>query len=922
MAEVIRFAILGLAAGGIYALLALGIVVVHRSSGAVNFASGAMAVAAGYLLLQLEHLGLPTAAAVVLAVLGGLLFGLIVQVLVMRPLRAASALTKAIATLGILVILQSGCQLKFGTVSYVVPAFLPVRHLDILGARVTSDYVIIFVLTLVLTAALVLGYRRTRLGLATSAVAENEEALETLGWSATFVARLNWALAGALTALAGVLIAPITGLELSFMTSLLIASLAAALFGGLTSFPLTLVGALGIGVIQSELTYYADKPVLRSLPGLGDAVPFLLIIVILIIRGKSLPSRGFIGLGLPRLGSGAASWWAVAPLLIVSIVLIQVLLPVQWVLAVTTCLIAGCILLSLVVVIGYAGQLSLMQASIGGLCALIAARLVADSGWPLPIACIVGVAVAVPVGIIVGLPAARTRGVTLAVVTLGLAESLNALVFTTQKLSGGDSGINVGAARVFGVAIDEADFPRRYSLVALAIFVLLALAVLNLRRSAVGRKLIAVRSNERAAASLGLSVTRIKLYAFVLSAALAAVGGMLIAFRYGDALFDNFDPFQSVNYVVEAVVGGVGFLSGAVAGTGLEPGGVANKVMTGIGLGDWLIFVGGFLLLVTVILNPDGIAGGISLQVAWLRRRLGLKPRSAVSIQGLASGGQLTRKRQRPNPLCLSVEDVTVQFGGVKAVDGVSFDLRSGEILGVIGPNGAGKTTLIDAVSGYVPCSGRIIVDGTPIHGMAVHERSRIGITRSFQSLELFEDLTVAENLLVASEHRGLGYWLSCLVWPGRPRLGDAASAAVEEFDLGAEIQLLPSQLSYAQRRLLAISRAVASQPRVLMLDEPAAGLDDRDRDELKRLLTTLAGGWGMAVLLVEHDVDLVMSVSHRIIAIDFGRVVATGSPDEIRKHPDVIRSYLGTDEEEPVSRVPGLDSLVVDASSAPDATR
>jgi sulfate-transporting ATPase len=904
MSEFIQFAILGLTTGGVYALLALAVVAVHRTSGAVNFATGAMAVASGYLFLEFKTLGLSSAVAFVCSIASGIAVGMFIETVVMRPLRTASALTKAIATLGLLVIIQSGCQLKFGTGTYVVTAFLPVHRFVLFGAHLTTDYVIIFGLSAALATLLGLFYRRTRLGLATSALAENEEALEGVGWSARMVALVNWSLAGALTALAGVLTAPITGLQLGFMTSLLVAALAAALFGGLSSFPLTFVGAVGIGIIQSELTYYAYEPVIRSLPGLADAVPVLIIILILAVRGRALPSRGFVGSTLPKLGTGRVHWPVLVAVVGLTALCIEVILPVRWVIPMTTSMIAGCILLSLIVLIGYAGQLSLMQASIGSFCALLAARLVEGAGWPLPLACLVGVAAAIPVGLVVGLPAVRTRGVTLAVVTLGLAEALNSLLFTTQSFAGGDTGISVGSAHLFGFDVSETDYPRRYSMVALVLFVALGVAVVNLRRSAIGRKLIAVRSNERAAASLGLNVPRTKLYAFVLSGGIAAVAGMLVAFRYSSAVLDNVDPLQSINYVVEAVVGGVGYVFGGVAGTGLEPAGVVNTAVNGIGLGNWLTFIGGILLVVTVILNPDGIVGGILLQLAWIRRRLGIKARqqqgTLVTInQAVDSGGR------RSSPLLLSVDDVSVRFGSVTAVSSVSFSLASGQVLGIIGPNGAGKTTLIDAISGYAASEGTISIDGRSVDSLTADKRNRAGITRSFQSLELFEDLTVGENLLVASERRSLKYWLTCLARPGKPQLAGAAAAAVTEFHLENGLQSFPNQLSYAQRRLLAIARAVATEPRLLMLDEPAAGLGDKDRQELKQLIRTLADKWDIAVLLIEHDVDLVMSVSDQMLALDFGEIIAHGTPDEIRANPDVIRSYLGEEDVPAGAEVP-----------------
>ncbi|GAA4994889.1 branched-chain amino acid ABC transporter permease/ATP-binding protein [Yinghuangia aomiensis] len=898
MSNAIQFAILGMASGGLYALMALGLIVVHRTSGAINFAHGAIAVTAGYVLFYGEAQGIPTPVAVTIAILAGLLLGVLIQLLVMTPLRNASTLTKAIATLGILVVLQAGCQLKFGSQPQLVKNFLPQNGVTILGAYVTVDYLIMLAIALLLAAVLWVVYRRTRFGLATTAVSDNEEALGTLGWSSTLVARGNWAIAGTLAALSGVLLAPTTGVSLPSMTTLLLPALAAALFGRLSSFPLATLGALLIGVTQSELTFYGQSPVLRDLPNLPEAVPFLLIIVILVARGKTLPTRDFVESRLPALGSGRVRPRTVLPTVAVAVLLIQWLLPLEWVMATTSTLIAAIIVLSLVLLIGYAGQLSLAQLSIGGLGALVTSRLVASADWPLPLAVLVGIAAAVPVGIVVGLPAVRTRGATLAVVTLGLAAALNSLVFSTVKFTGGDVGLDVGYPSLLGFDFDETTYPRRYALVVLALLVLVGIGLGNLRRSGLGRRMISVRSNERAAASLGVNVAGAKLSAFVMSSVIATLGAILVAFRYPNALFTSFDPFQSVNYVVQSVIGGVGFVPGAAAGGTLEPSGLGSKVIHDIGLGDWLTLVGGVLLLLTVIFNPDGMVGSGLAQVRSAKRRLfPAKASSSASDGVVAVDSQAGAAPDRGAVNVLAVSGLTVEFGAVTAVDGVDFELRSGEVLGVIGPNGAGKTTLIDALTGYVPAKGSVTLDGKQLLGTPPHRRSRLGLIRSFQSLELFEDLSVGENLLVASEKSTLRTAVGSVLRPKRPTLDGAAAAAVQEFGLGDALAAAPGDLSYGQRRLLAISRAVACNPTVLLLDEPAAGLDDGDRQALKALVRRLAENWGIAVLLIEHDVDLVMSVSDRILALNFGAVTAHASPDEVRRHPEVIRSYLGEDD-------------------------
>jgi ABC-type branched-subunit amino acid transport system ATPase component len=253
----------------------------------------------------------------------------------------------------------------------------------------------------------------------------------------------------------------------------------------------------------------------------------------------------------------------------------------------------------------------------------------------------------------------------------------------------------------------------------------------------------------------------------------------------------------------------------------------------------------------------------------------------------------------------LSISGVTVRFGAVLAVDDVSMEVRPGEVVGLIGPNGAGKTTLIDAVTGFVSVSrGSISVDERRIDRLNATKRARLGLRRSFQSLELFEDISVEENIRAGSDLRASRLsWITDLFWPGHHELPSTAVAAVREFELEQHLDKTPEELPYGRRRLVGIARTVASGPSVVMLDEPAAGLDEQESAELARLIRRLADERNMAVLLVEHDVSLVMSTCDRVVVIDFGSVIAHGAPAEIRGNEAVREAYLGhVDEVEEVT--------------------
>jgi sulfate-transporting ATPase len=247
----------------------------------------------------------------------------------------------------------------------------------------------------------------------------------------------------------------------------------------------------------------------------------------------------------------------------------------------------------------------------------------------------------------------------------------------------------------------------------------------------------------------------------------------------------------------------------------------------------------------------------------------------------------------------IEARGLTKSYGSTPVVRSVDLNVEAGRIVGLIGPNGAGKTSAIDAVTGFARASGRVLLDGRDISHLSVTRRARAGVSRSFQSLELFEDSTVLDNIRAASDPRDRLSYARDLIYPSSPPLPPQVVAAIHEFGLEGELLRLVQDLPYGQRRLLAIARAVASQPSVLLLDEPAAGLGDAETAELARLVRRLADDWGMAVLLVEHDMNFVMTVCDEIVVLDFGRKISEGPREVVRNDPNVIAAYLGESEEE-----------------------
>ena len=886
MTHELMLALLGLGSGMIYAVLAQSVVLIYKGSGILNFSQGALAMVSAYAYFELRQNDVGFALAALAAVAISAVTGAAIHLLVIRQLKRVAPLVKIIATLAILTILQSVATLRYRNRPVFVRSFLPQGRFKAANVVFTVDRFWLAGAALLLTAALSFVLHRTLIGLATRGVVENEGAAAALGWSPHTVALFTWTLGGALAGVAGVLIAPLIVLTPITLSMLVVPAFAVALVGSFESFWLTLVGGLLLGAAESLITSHYP-----SVQGVSTAVPILVIVVVLVLRGKALPLRGHRNERLPAVGAGR-----VRPLLVLiaGVISISAVLgaPDDWVLAITTTAATAIVILSVVVVTGFCGQLSLAQYGLAGVGALVAGRLVANSRWPFEAAIVVGVLAAALLGMAFAIPALRVRGVNLAILTLGLGVVLSELVFKVGSLTGGAEGLQVGPQTILGIDINNVTHPGRYAILTLTCLALSALVVTNIRRGRSGRRLLAVRTNERAAASLGVNVAEAKTFAFVVSAGLAGLGGILLAFERSSVLAQQFTPILSASIVVLAIVGGLGYTSGSIIGALLAPGAIfaliGSKYLDNFT--DWLALASGVNVLVLLFHDPNGLASKFS---SFGKRVVRPRPASRDHAGSLADQGD-SRRNTRSAPL--DIRSLTVRFGGVVALSDVDLVVRPGEIVGLIGPNGAGKTTLIDAVSGFVtPEKGEVKLGAVDLIKMAAYRRNREGLSRSFQSVELFDGLTVEDNLSVASDRGDRRCYVTDLVRPGDRRLNANAVAAIKDFELAGQMGRRPAELSYGERQLVGIARAVSTMPSVVLLDEPASGLSENEVSELDRLLREMAGE-GLGILLVEHNVPFVMNVCDRIAVLNFGVKIAEGTPSEIRSDPAVVAAYLGED--------------------------
>ena len=939
MEQYLLFAVVGLGFGSIYAAVSMGVVITYRGTGVINFATGAMAMWGAYVYDELVRSGdlvfpvavvphsvslgedgsLPFALSFVLALASCSVIGLLVHFAVFRPLRRAPVLARVVASVGVLLTIQALIVLQFTSTPRNVPPILPNEPVSMAGVSFSRDRLWLTAVVVLITVALWAWFRFTRLGLAIRASAENERAVGLARYSPQLLAGTTWVLSSTVVGAVIILSSPTVILNPLTYVLAIVPALAAALIGRLSSIGITVGAALALGVMQSIVVFQASKTWWPdwAVSGLGDAVPFVVIVLALFFVGDALPSRGAVESDpLPEVFRPK-----MRPQVVVVMVLAAgaavVLTSGSYRFGIITSMIITIITLSLVVLTGLVGQISLAQAGIAGTAGFALSKLGDAAGIPFPISPLLAALVATAFGVLVGIPALRIRGAQLAVVTLAGAVALEKFIFRNPSFTE-VAGNPISDPTLFGLNMGVRE-GRTIARVEFGILVLILMAICavlvgNLARSATGRRFLAVRSNERAGASIGISIANTKLLAFGIASFMAGLGGSFIGYSRGQLSADSFTVLVGLSFMAFAYLGGITSVSGAVIGGTFAPLGIGFVVLDrNLELGTAYGLLAGIGLVLTAIFNPEGIAGANRKNFEKLKA--GLAARAAAKVadasdpdaaapappHGVESSGSVPEPplRDRPSfddaPVVLAVDDLTVRYGGLKAVDEVSLRIREGEIVGLIGPNGAGKTTMIDALTGFIPSQGRIVFGGRELTSELPYQRARMGLSRTWQSLELFGDLSVRENAQVAQERASIRSVLADFVNPARPVDLERVDAALDLVGLTGDADARPGDLPLGRQKLVGVARALASSPRVMLADEPAAGLDTAESRTLGREIVDIAEG-GVSILLVDHDMGLVLEVCDYIYVLDFGQIIARGTPADIRANEAVIDAYLGSE--------------------------
>ena len=903
--------LLGLIIGLTYGLLAVGLVLIYRTNRIINFAHGQIgAFGAAFFGIEVVRWHIPYWIAFLPALALAAGVGAVAEAAVVRRLRKAPAIMSVVATLGVgqfLVLFAYVINSQAGAGSiYPKPSYLPEFRVGAL--LVTSAYSGMLILSPIVVLLVGVFLKFTRYGMGIRASAANPEAARMSGIFSSRMSSLAWGIAGALAAFSAILTQPTQGFTTgdSFGPSLLLVALTGAVLARMQSLPLALFAGAAIGIVEQLLLWnYAQS-------GLVQVALFVIILVALLVQKQRVGRAEEKG-----------SWAAVQaarplPLAIRRVPAVRVLGPAfgllflvafiwlpQHISNANSVKLTGTfgfiiIALSVGIVTGLGGQLSLGQFALGAVGAVASFEVSRRTGNFFESFVYAGLAAAL-ISVLIGLPALRIKGLLLTVTTLSFALVIPSYILQQDWALG--SGKEPGRPILNGHALETG---RSYYYVGLVTLLVALLIARNVRSGGLGRRLVAVRDNEDAARAFTVPASVVKLQGFALAGFIAGIGGAM----YGHSLSligaTSFPTRASIDVVVITVIGGIGLLYGPFLGAAVVQGAtflpLDSAGLAATALGQLLIILylpGGLGSLVAPardrVANALARRAGVDVDAVYAAER-------GFNASGTGSGAApaLTVPRQRrygASGALLQATGLRKSFGGVKAVRGVSFEVKPGETLGLIGPNGAGKTTTFELLAGFTKADeGTVLYAGRDITALGPEARGQRGLIRSFQDAGLFPTLTVVECVQLALERVDPTRLASSLLGlrGAEKRKQRKADELIAWMGLERYRSSQIQELSTGTRRITEIACLVALQPQLLLLDEPSSGIAQKETEALGALLVKLKAELGLTLVIIEHDIPLIMGLSDRIICMADGEIIAQGTPDIVRNDPAVVEAYLG----------------------------
>ena len=887
----------GAIVGSLTSLVALGLALVWRANRVINFAAGDLGSIPATLavLLMISTVALNWWVALVAGLATALLVGAAVEFLLVRRFANSPRLILSVATIGIAQVLAAGALLLpryFTLTGAAIPAPFDL-HVTISPIVFGGTDIVAVVIVPVILLALALFLRRSDIGIAIRAGAERADRAASLGIPIRRLQTVVWVLATVLAFLAVFLRAGIVGLPIGQVLgpAILLRALAAAVIGGVERLPTVVGAAIILGIVEQAVVWHWHQT------AYVDPVLFVVVVVGLLVTGGTTTGRVREGdvsswqaarevrpipRVLRRLPEVRAAHVILAVVVAAVLLAVPVALPASKLNLAAAILIFGIIGCSLVVLTGWAGQISLGQVAFVGIGAAVSGALTARLGWDLSFGLVVAGAVGALLAVLVGLPALRRRGLTLAVTSLAFALMTSDWLLNRSFFGSGHTfdwlpPLRIARPPLFGVIAVDTD--TRFYYLCLAGLALAFVMAYGVRRSRSGRAIVAVRENDRAAEAFGVGSRRVMVFALAFSGFLAAFAGALFVYQQSGLDLGPYQAQASLQVFAMAVIGGLGSIPGAVIGATYLYG--TQYFLAP----EWQILATGAGLLVVLLVLPGGLGGALADVRDFVLRRVATR-------RGLRVGSLADEPSAAPEPVAdtaaegarLVVRDLEVRYDGVPVLVGADLHVDPGEIVALLGTNGAGKSTLVGAVAGVVRSrTGSVRLDGEELIGRRADQIASLGLASVPGGAATFPSLTVAEHLRLAA-------------WTQRHRPADARAGiarAIEHFPLlGERRDEVAGTLSGGQQQMLALAMALVATPRLLLIDELSLGLAPAVVATLLDVVRALAAA-GTSVLLVEQSADLALQVADRAAFLEKGRIRFDGPAAALLERPDLLRSVF-----------------------------